>query len=140
MSLDVRSTWERLTSRFFDSTPSGRIMNRLSKDMASVDTETAESEYICFGPTNLQSCSTLCSVCFPFSPCWPSLCILRQVRSSSKPFNIVLLTPVFLAPLVVISVMYWAVGALYVETTREIKRFDVSRVPHSACQLLMIRV
>lgn len=30
--------------RFFDSTPSGRIINRLSKDMSSIDTEAGESE------------------------------------------------------------------------------------------------
>ena len=56
VSLTKRS---RLTFRFFDSTPSwvmtlvmitcadvsGRIMNRLSKDISSVDTEAAESEY-----------------------------------------------------------------------------------------------
>ena len=29
--------------RFFDSTPSGRIINRLSKDMSSIDTEAGES-------------------------------------------------------------------------------------------------
>lgn len=32
--------------RFFDSTPSGRIINRLSKDMSSIDTEAGESESI----------------------------------------------------------------------------------------------
>jgi ABC-type multidrug transport system fused ATPase/permease subunit len=32
--------------RFFDSTPSGRIINRLSKDMSSIDTEAGESEFL----------------------------------------------------------------------------------------------
>lgn len=32
--------------RFFDSTPSGRIINRLSKDMSSIDTEAGESTLI----------------------------------------------------------------------------------------------
>ena len=31
--------------RFFDSTPSGRIINRLSKDMSSIDTEAGESTF-----------------------------------------------------------------------------------------------
>ena len=31
--------------RFFDSTPSGRIINRLSKDMSSIDTEAGESGF-----------------------------------------------------------------------------------------------
>jgi hypothetical protein len=33
-----------LIGRFFDATPSGRITNRLSKDMFSIDTEAGESE------------------------------------------------------------------------------------------------
>jgi len=33
---------------------------------------------------------------------------------------------VFIFALIAIAVMYWIVGAMYVETSREIKRFDVS--------------
>jgi len=34
-------------------------------------------------------------------------------------------TPTFIFALIVISLLYWIVGALYVETSREIKRIDV---------------
>jgi ABC-type multidrug transport system fused ATPase/permease subunit len=46
-----RKLWDRLLyrilgakMRFFDATPSGRIINRLSKDMFSIDNEAGESE------------------------------------------------------------------------------------------------
>jgi hypothetical protein len=39
---------------------------------------------------------------------------------------------VFLFALIVISALYWAVGSLYVTTSREIKRYDVSPRPTTA--------
>ena len=40
--------------RFFDSTPSGRIINRLSKDMSSIDTEAGESEFLPYSSRRLE--------------------------------------------------------------------------------------
>lgn len=47
---------------------------------------------------------------------------------------------VFLFALIVISALYWAVGSLYVTTSREIKRYDVSPRPTTAqtCVDLML--
>ncbi|WWC90401.1 uncharacterized protein L201_005336 [Kwoniella dendrophila CBS 6074] len=89
--------------RFFDSTPSGRIMNRLSKDMSSIDQEAGE---ILMYFTN---------------SCLSAAAILVVVTVS---------TPAFLVALVLIVFAYWLLGSLYVTTNREIKRIDsVTRSP-----------
>lgn len=89
--------------RFFDSTPSGRIMNRLSKDIASIDQEAAEFLAI------FVNCVLICAAVVVV---------------------IVYTTPTFVFALAVILVLYWCVGTLYVTTSREIKRYDsITRSP-----------
>ncbi|WRT68702.1 uncharacterized protein IL334_005682 [Kwoniella shivajii] len=89
--------------RFFDSTPSGRIMNRLSKDMSSIDQEAAEI------------------LMYFFNNCLAASAVLAVVTFS---------TPAFLIALVLIVFAYWLLGSLYVATNREIKRIDsVTRSP-----------
>lgn len=93
----------RATLRFFDSTPSGRIINRLSRDMVSIDQQSAEIM------TNFINCVLSCAA------------VLAVVTYS---------TPQFIFSLVIILVLYYMVGSLYVTTNREIKRFDsVTRSP-----------
>ncbi|OCF40975.1 ATP-binding cassette transporter [Kwoniella heveanensis CBS 569] len=89
--------------RFFDSTPSGRIMNRLSKDMSSIDQEAGEI------------------LMYFANSCLSAAAILVVVTVS---------TPAFMIALIAIVLAYWLLGSLYVTTNREIKRIDsVTRSP-----------
>lgn len=87
----------RARLRFFDKTPLGRIMNRFSKDIESVDQELtpfAETTFAC-----IVSCvSTL--------------------------VLITVITPGFLFFAVIISYFYYLVGSFYISLSRELKRFD----------------
>ncbi|WPK23590.1 hypothetical protein PUMCH_000831 [Australozyma saopauloensis] len=87
----------RAKLRFFDKTPLGRIMNRFSKDIESVDQELmpyAEGTFAC-----LVSClSTLIIIA----------CI----------------TPGFLIFAFIIAYLYYFVGLFYLTLSRELKRFD----------------
>lgn len=83
--------------RFFDKTPLGRIMNRFSKDIESVDQELtpfAEAAFAC-----LVSCA--------------STLVL-----------ITLITPGFLFFAVIIAYLYYLVGSFYITLSRELKRYD----------------
>lgn len=87
----------RAKLRFFDKTPLGRIMNRFSKDIESVDQELtpfAEGAFTC-----LISCI--------------SVLVL-----------IALITPGFLFFAVIIAYLYYLVGTYYLSLSRELKRFD----------------
>lgn len=89
--------------RFFDSTPSGRIMNRLSKDISSIDQET--TEILTYFINCVLSCTSVLIV-------------------------VAWYTPAFLYAVPGITLMYWVVGTLYVTTSREVKRFDsITRSP-----------
>lgn len=93
----VLTTILRAKLRFFDKTPIGRIMNRFSKDIESVDQELtpfAEGVFICF----VQCVSTL--------------------------FLITIITPGFLIFAVVISFLYYLVGVFYLALSRELKRYE----------------
>ncbi|CAN3363621.1 ATP-dependent bile acid permease [Diutina catenulata] len=83
--------------RFFDKTPLGRIMNRFSKDMESVDQELtpmAEGVFICV----VQCFSTL--------------------------VLIVVITPKFLFFAFIIAGLYYLVGYFYLSLSRELKRYE----------------
>lgn len=89
--------------RFFDSTPIGRIMNRFSKDIESIDQELAPYANGTIG--NLLTALTIT--------------ILISV-----------ITPSFLIAGVFISALYWAIGTFYLTSSRELKRIDsISKSP-----------
>ncbi|XP_076867754.1 ATP-binding cassette sub-family C member 2 isoform X1 [Brachyhypopomus gauderio] len=93
----------RVPMLFFDTTPSGRVVNRFAKDMFTVD------EMI---PMSFRS--------------WV-LCLLGVLGTL---FVICLATPLFTAIIVPIVVIYYFVQRFYVATSRQLRRLDsVSRSP-----------
>ncbi|CAG8557324.1 8544_t:CDS:10, partial [Ambispora gerdemannii] len=89
--------------RFFDTTPIGRIMNRFSKDMETIDQEL--SPVIVF---LLYSCIATASVIFVIS------CVIPQ----------------FLIAGAFIAAIYVVIGAFYIATSRDLKRLEsVNRSP-----------
>lgn len=93
----------RVPMMFFDTTPSGRVVNRFAKDMFTVD------EMI---PMSFRS--------------W-TLCLLGVLGTL---FVICLATPLFTAVIVPLAVIYYFVQRFYVATSRQLRRLDsVSRSP-----------
>lgn len=93
----VLTTILRARLRFFDKTPLGRIMNRFSKDIESVDQELtpfAEATFAC-----LVSCVSV-------------LVLITAI------------TPGFLVFACVIAYLYYLVGSYYIALSRELKRYD----------------
>ncbi|XP_058240892.1 canalicular multispecific organic anion transporter 1 isoform X4 [Hemibagrus wyckioides] len=88
---------------FFDTTPSGRVVNRFAKDVLTVD------EMI---PVSFRS--------------W-ILCLFGVLGTL---FVICLATPLFTAVIVPLAVVYYFVQRFYVATSRQLRRLDsVSRSP-----------
>lgn len=89
--------------RFFDSTPLGQLMNRFSKDVESVDQEVA--------PVAIGMLHSLASVIM--------IVILISV-----------ITPGFLIAGIFITLVYTALGAIYLNSSRDLKRLEsVQRSP-----------
>ncbi|CAG8581475.1 740_t:CDS:10, partial [Diversispora eburnea] len=89
--------------RFFDTTPIGRIMNRFSKDMETIDQNLSPVAMFL-----LYSCIATASVIFVISGVMPS----------------------FLIAGVFIAALYVAIGAYYIATSRDLKRLEsISRSP-----------
>lgn len=87
----------RAQLRFFDKTPLGRIMNRFSKDIESVD----------------QELTPFAEGTFAFLIACVSILLL-----------ITFITPGFLIFAFLISYCYYLVGTFYLSLSRELKRFD----------------
>ncbi|KDN52874.1 hypothetical protein K437DRAFT_292771 [Tilletiaria anomala UBC 951] len=88
---------------FFDKTPVGRVMNRLSKDMEAIDQEAA-GDCVFFLDVFLQSIAIIGIVVFAL--------------------------PIFGALSIVIVGVYFAIGALYITSSRDLKRIEsVQRSP-----------
>uniref|UniRef100_A0A182P629 Uncharacterized protein n=1 Tax=Anopheles epiroticus TaxID=199890 RepID=A0A182P629_9DIPT len=91
------------TMRFYDTNPSGRILNRFSKDMGSVD-ELLPKAMLDASQIILSLCGTLVVT--------------------------VLVNPLFLVPLAVLGVVFWFVRRIYLKTSKNIKRLEgITRSP-----------
>ncbi|CAO3610008.1 unnamed protein product [Mucor fragilis] len=93
----------RAKVRFYDVTPLGRIVNRFSSDLATIDQETAPA------------------LSFLLYSLVATLCVIILVST---------VTPAFLIPGVGIAIMFFAIGSYYLQTSRDLKRLNsVSRSP-----------
>ncbi|OAD65376.1 hypothetical protein PHYBLDRAFT_189572 [Phycomyces blakesleeanus NRRL 1555(-)] len=93
----------RAKVRFFDTTPMGRIVNRFSSDLATIDQEV--------GP----------SLSFLLFATAATLCVVILISC---------ITPAFLVPGTVITLLFWLIGSYYLKTSRDMKRLNsVSRSP-----------
>ncbi|KAI8092836.1 uncharacterized protein BX664DRAFT_357339 [Halteromyces radiatus] len=93
----------RAKVRFFDTTPMGRIVNRFSSDLETIDQEVS-----------------------------PQLSFLMFSVVSTVMVVIVVtaVTPAFLVPGFFISILYWFIGIYYLRTSRDLKRLNaISRSP-----------
>lgn len=89
--------------QWFDRTPIGRIMNRLSKDIETIDQDLSP-QIIFFVDVTLQTAVILLVACYA--------------------------VPVFTVFAILVVFLYWVIGALYVVSSRDLKRLEsVSRSP-----------
>ncbi|KAJ3186178.1 hypothetical protein HDU85_007618 [Gaertneriomyces sp. JEL0708] len=89
--------------RFYDTTPLGRILNRFSRDMQSVDQEVSS---------------------------WSGDFLSNVVAACAVIGVIAVVTPVFLIGVLPIALLYLNIARLYVRTSRELKRLEsVTRSP-----------
>ncbi|KAJ1902852.1 Transporter of the ATP-binding cassette (ABC), partial [Coemansia sp. IMI 209127] len=87
----------RAPVRFFDTTPVGRLINRFSKDMETIDQ--ALSSALAIFLTELISAVAILIV-------------------------IAVITPAFTLGAILVAGIYWIIGILYLTTSREVKRFE----------------
>ena len=89
--------------QFFDTTPLGQLMNRFSKDVEAIDQDVS--------PVAVGVLGCLASLI--------SIIVL-----------IVVITPGFLIAGLFISVIYWAIGFFYINSSRDLKRLEsIQRSP-----------
>ncbi|KAJ1947623.1 hypothetical protein GGF37_000206, partial [Kickxella alabastrina] len=87
----------RAPVRFFDTTPVGRLINRFSKDMETID-QSLNSSLAIF--------------------------LTEVIASLAILIVIAVITPAFTLGAIVVAIIYWIIGVLYLATSREIKRFE----------------
>jgi len=86
-----------LPMSFFDTQPTGRLLNRFTKDTEAVDVSLSSSV----------SSFTMC-----FVNVWMSLAVVALV------------TPAFVLGIIPLAVIYWRLQQIFIATSRELKRLD----------------
>ncbi|XP_018346781.1 PREDICTED: multidrug resistance-associated protein 4-like [Trachymyrmex septentrionalis] len=87
----------RTGMRFFDTNPSGRILNRFSKDMGAID-ELLPKAILDAGQMNMLMFGSLIMTC--------------------------VVNPIFLVPIVIISGIFYWIRKVYLKTSKNVKRLD----------------
>ncbi|KAH9903343.1 multidrug resistance-associated ABC transporter [Cubamyces lactineus] len=87
----------RATMRWYDVTPQGRILNRFSKDIETIDTSISET----FHPVNYYIILTVVSV-----------------------VTIIVVFPLFIFPAIVLGFFYYRVATAFLNTNRDLKRME----------------
>lgn len=97
------STVMRAPMKFFDTTPTGRIINRLSKDIYAID-ESIPASWNMYLACIVAAVSTLITICY--------------------------VTPVFAVVLIPVIFSYYSSQRYFIKTSRELQRLDsISRSP-----------
>lgn len=93
----------RTGMRFFDTNPSGRILNRFSKDMGTID-ELLPKACLDAGQMNMMMFGSLIVTC--------------------------IVNPIFLVPIVFISIIFYWLRRVYLKTSKNVKRLEgIARSP-----------
>ncbi|KIJ28632.1 hypothetical protein M422DRAFT_784503 [Sphaerobolus stellatus SS14] len=93
----------RATMRWHDSTPTGRILNRFTSDIATLDTSLSPS----LQNVNMSLSGFFVSV-----------------------LTIIYISPLFMIPAIVLGFMYYKIGIAYLNTSRELRRMEsISKSP-----------
>lgn len=87
----------RTGMRFFDTNPSGRILNRFSKDMGTID-ELLPKACLDAGQMNMMMFGSLIVTC--------------------------IVNPIFLVPIVFISIIFYWLRRVYLKTSKNVKRLE----------------
>lgn len=87
----------RTGMRFFDTNASGRILNRFSKDMGAID-ELLPKAILDAGQMNMMMLGSLLVIC--------------------------VVKPIFIAPIVIISVIFYLMRKVYLKTSKNVKRLE----------------
>lgn len=87
----------RTGMRFFDTNPSGRILNRFSKDMGTID-ELLPKACLDAGQMNMMMCGSLIVTC--------------------------IVNPLFLVPVIFIGIIFYWIRKVYLKTSKNIKRLE----------------
>jgi len=87
----------RTGMRFFDTNPSGRILNRFSKDMGAID-ELLPKAILDAGQVNLMMFGSLIVIC--------------------------MVNLIFLVPVIIIGGMFYLLRKVYLKTSKNIKRLE----------------